>query len=84
MCISLLSLRATPVASWCSGVPLVLEALLSSGALKTLDLGANGLTGAGVEALLAGLGACPLQTLEVTFVFCFCIKVLVVYILRRW
>lgn len=60
------SFRAAPVTSWCSGVPLVLEALLSGGKLNTLDLGANGLTGAGVEALLAGLGACPsLQTLEV-------------------
>ncbi|CAM9967739.1 unnamed protein product, partial [Hapterophycus canaliculatus] len=48
------------------GVPLLLEALLAGGGLETLDLGANGLTGAGFEALLPGLAACSsLQTLEV-------------------
>lgn len=50
------------------GVPLVLEALLAGGVLETLDLGANGLTGAGFETLLPGLAACSsLQTLEVNF-----------------
>lgn len=45
----------------------MLEALLAHGALETLDLGANGLTGAGFEALLPGLAACSsLQTLEVS------------------
>lgn len=44
----------------------MLEALLAGGTVETLDLGANGLTGAGFEALLPGLAACSsLQTLEV-------------------
>ncbi|CAM9111853.1 unnamed protein product [Pylaiella littoralis] len=48
------------------GVPLVLKALVAGGTVETLDLGANGLTGAGFEALLPGLAACSsLQTLEV-------------------
>lgn len=45
---------------------MVLEALLSGGVLETLDLGANGITGAGFDNLLPGLTACPsLKTLEV-------------------
>lgn len=45
---------------------MVLESLLAGGALETLDLGANGLTGAGLEVLLPGLAACSsLKTLEV-------------------
>ena len=45
----------------------MLQALLAGGTLQTLDLGANGLTGAGFEALLPGLAACSsLKTLEVT------------------
>ena len=57
----------------------MLEALLSGCALKTLDLGANGLTGAGVEALLDGLGGCPwLQTLEVLF-FTFALSLALVF-----
>lgn len=44
----------------------MLEALVAGGTVETLDLGANGLTGAGFEALLPGLTACSsLQTLEV-------------------
>lgn len=44
----------------------MLQALLAGGRLQTLDLGANGLTGAGFEALLPGLAACSsLKTLEV-------------------
>ncbi len=44
----------------------MLESLLVGGALETLDLGANGLTGAGLEVLLPGLAACSsLKTLEV-------------------
>lgn len=49
-----------------TGVPLVLGAMTVSGSLETLDLGANGLTGAGLDTLLRGLVACSsLQTLEV-------------------
>lgn len=49
-----------------AGVPLVLQALLAGDGLQTLDLGANGLTGAGFEAFLPGLAACSsLKTLEV-------------------
>lgn len=44
----------------------MLKALVAGGTVETLDLGANGLTGAGFEALLPGLAACSsLQTLEV-------------------
>lgn len=51
----------------------MLEALLAGGTLQTLDLGANGLTGAGFEMLLPGLAACSsLQTLEVTLHFSLC------------
>lgn len=49
-----------------TGVPLVLEAMAVSGSLENLDLGANGLTGAGLDNLLRGLATCSsLQTLEV-------------------
>lgn len=51
----------------------MLEAMLVGGTLQTLDLGANGLTGAGFEMLLPGLAACSsLQTLEVTLCFSLC------------
>lgn len=44
----------------------MLEALRGGSVLETLDLGANGLTGAGFEQLLPQLAACPgLKTLEV-------------------
>lgn len=44
----------------------MLEAVLGATHLQTLDLGANGLTGAGFEAFLPGLAECSsLQTLEV-------------------
>lgn len=44
----------------------MLEALRGGSVLETLDLGANGLTGAGFEQLLPQLAALPgLKTLEV-------------------
>ena len=44
----------------------MLEALRGGSVLETLDLGANGLTGAGFEQLLPELAAFPgLRTLEV-------------------
>lgn len=44
----------------------MLEAMAVNGSLETLDLGANGLTGTGLDHLLRGLAACSsLQTLEV-------------------
>lgn len=65
-----------------AGVPLVLQALLAGGGLQTLDLGANGLTGAGFEALLPGLAACSsLKTLEVKV---WCVALVSSWSIRPW